>query len=58
MIDEIFDRTYQAGRNGLNADIAKAVHSLGAAVRNAFVVLNRIEYQSPWANRAAGRRKL
>lgn len=56
MIDEIFDRTYQQGRASLNAEIAKAIHGLGAAVRNAFAVLNRIEYQAPWSNRATGRR--
>jgi hypothetical protein len=56
MIDELFDRSYQSGRAGLNAGIVAAALSLGAAIRNAFVVLNRIEYQSPWTGRASGRR--
>ena len=56
MIDELFDRTYQAGRAGLNADIANAAHTFGRAVRNAFAVLNRIEYQAPWTSRGNGRR--
>ena len=56
MIDELFDRTYQTGRDDLNAGMANAVLGLAAAVRNAFVVLNRIEYQAPWTSRRTGRR--
>jgi len=48
MIDEIFDRQYQAGRQQLNASVVDGVSRLGRAVLNAFTVLNRIEYQSPW----------
>ena len=49
MIDELFDRTYQARRADLNAGIGRAFTALAAAVRNAFEVLNRIEYQAPWS---------
>ena len=52
MVDEIFDRTYQAGRAELNGAIVGAVHALADALRNAFVVLNRIEYQAPWSESA------
>ena len=48
MVDEIFDRHYQAGRNELNATIAALFSRLGAAFGNAFKVLNRIEYSAPW----------
>jgi hypothetical protein len=48
MIDEIFDRQYQAGRTELNAAIL-GVGRRFAAVANAFAVLNRIEYSAPWA---------
>ena len=41
MIDEIFDRTYEAGRADLNA-------GLDAAFRR---IVNRIEYQAPWLQR-------
>ncbi|HEY8435040.1 MAG TPA: hypothetical protein VIK68_10590 [Sphingomicrobium sp.] len=51
MIDEIFDRNYQAGRRELNAAIASGFARLGRAVGNAFAVLNRIEYSAPWAAR-------
>lgn len=48
MIDEIFDRQYQAGRTELNAAIFGLGRRLTAAVGNAFAVLNRIEYSAPW----------
>jgi hypothetical protein len=51
MIDEIFDRHYQAGRAELNASIARGFRSLSRTVLNAFAVLNRIEYESPWTAR-------
>jgi hypothetical protein len=51
MIDEIFDRHYQAGRDALNESIASALGRFGRAFGNAFEVLNKIEYQAPWANR-------
>jgi hypothetical protein len=51
MIDELFDRDYQAGRRALNADITKLAARFGAAFGNAFKVLNRIEYSEPWASK-------
>jgi hypothetical protein len=48
MVDEIFDRHYQAGRNALNAAIFGLVSSFAEAFGNAFKVLNRIEYSAPW----------
>ena len=49
MIDEIFDRHYQAGRAELNASLAGAFGRFGKTVDEAFKVLNRIEYSAPWA---------
>lgn len=49
MIDEIFDRSYQANRVELNAAIGRGMKRLGAAIGNSFAVLNRIEYSAPWA---------
>ena len=54
MIDEIYDRDYQAGRAAMTASLAAAFARLGSAIGNAFTVLNRIEYSEPWA---AKRRK-
>jgi hydrogenase maturation factor HypF (carbamoyltransferase family) len=52
MVDEIFDRHYQEGRSELNASIGNAFGRFVDAVSNAFKVLNRIEYQAPWAIKA------
>jgi len=49
MVDEIFDRHYREGRGELNAGIDRALKRLGNAIGNAFDVLNRIEYNAPWA---------
>ena len=48
MVDEIFDRQYQAGRNALNASLSGALARFSKSVSNAFEVLVKIEYQSPW----------
>ena len=48
MIDEMFDRSYRAGRAQLNGSLARGLNRLGDAFMNAFDVLNRIEYQAPW----------
>ena len=52
MIDEIYDRGYRVGRAQLNAGLASGLKKLGRAIDNAFEVLNRIEYDAPWAARA------
>ena len=52
MIDEIFDRNYQAGRDELNNTMLFELSRLGTAVANAFSVLNRIEYDAPWSAKA------
>jgi hypothetical protein len=52
MIDEIFDRQYQAGRAEMNAAIFALGRRFAAGVGDAFAVLNRIEYSAPWAARA------
>lgn len=55
MIDQIFDREYRAARSDLNATLTSGFSRFGQAVGNAFEVLNRIEYDTPWALK---RRKL
>ena len=52
MIDEIYDRLYQDSRGELNVAINGAFARLGRAVSNAFNVLQRIEYDSPWTAKA------
>lgn len=48
MIDELFDREYQARRSELNGTMIRALRNLSEALSNSFRVLNRIEYSSPW----------
>ena len=52
MIDEIFDRHYQAGRQELNRSLIDLAGRLGRSVGTAFKVLNRIEYSAPWTAKA------
>ena len=49
MVDEIFDRNYREGRAELNASIDRAIKQFVNSISNAFNVLNRIEYNAPWA---------
>jgi hypothetical protein len=56
MIDEIFDRHYQAARADLNAGLGLIFREIGITVGNAFKVLNRIEYEAPWLARRRRRR--
>ena len=52
MIDEIFDRTYQQGREDLNAGIDRAVAGIGRGVSATLAVLHAIEWSAPWAKPA------
>jgi hypothetical protein len=51
MVDEIFDRHYREGRAELNASIDRTLKRFGKAIGNTFSVLQRIEYDAPWAPR-------
>lgn len=48
MVDEIYDRNYQAGRAELNAGIDRAVHRIGSTLGKSLAVLHRIEWGAPW----------
>jgi hypothetical protein len=56
MMDELFDRMYQDNRGELNAGVNRAFGQLGHAIDNAFKVLERIEYNSPWTQKSPRRR--
>lgn len=51
MVDEIFDRTYQAGRAELHAGIDDAVRHVARAIMATFESVQRIEWSTPWAPR-------
>jgi len=49
MIDEIFDRGYQAARADMNAGVADAFSGIGQTIGDSLKVLHRIEWSAPWA---------
>lgn len=56
MVDEIFDRTYQAGRADLNAGIGRGLARLGGTIAKSLAVLHRIEWSAPWAGKSTDAR--
>ena len=48
MMDEIYDRNYQAARHTMNAGLAVLFDRFFAAAGNAFKVLHRIQFSAPW----------
>lgn len=55
MVDEIFDRSYQSGRAGLNAGIDRGLGQASRFVLRGFEVLNRIQFAAPWARGSAAK---
>jgi hypothetical protein len=53
MIDEIFDRQYQAGRADFNAGIDRAVSAIGRELGKSLNALHRIEWTAPWSRAAS-----
>jgi hypothetical protein len=51
MVDELFDRGYQAGRVDLNAGLDRVFHRIGAEIRTALAALNRLQWSAPWSER-------
>ena len=49
MVDEIYDRGYQAGRAELHAGIDRAFAAIGRELGKSFSALHRIEWNAPWA---------
>lgn len=58
MIDEIFDRTYQAGRADLNAGLDRAFAALGRTIGDSLKVLHHIEWNAPWATKSKNVRRV
>lgn len=48
MMDEIFDRNYQAGRAALNVDIGKGADRIAKTIGDIFRALHRIQWAAPW----------
>ena len=56
MMDQIFDRNYQAGRSALNTNIDRSLAKLSTAIGNTFRSIHRIQFAAPWNERRAIRR--
>lgn len=51
MIDQIYDRNYQAARATINADIDHSLRALSTAIGNTFRSIHRIQFAAPWNDR-------
>jgi len=52
MVDEIYDRHYQAGRAELNAALSRGFSQIGRLIGHSFKVLHRIEWSAPWEQKS------
>jgi len=57
MIDEIFDRNYQAGRAELNAALVGLGRKLRNTVAPAFLAIHHFEWDAPWTSGAGPKAK-
>lgn len=48
MMDEIFDRQYQAGRTELNAGIDRLLTRLGREIAVTLKAIHAAEFNAPW----------
>jgi len=48
MVDEIFDRGYQAGRAELNAGLDRAFAAISRELGKSLAALHRVEWSAPW----------
>ena len=48
MVDQLFDREYQAGRADLNRGIKALADQLREAIAPIFISMRRIEWDAPW----------
>lgn len=53
MMDEIFDRQYQAGRAELNASLDRAFGSIGREISKGLAAVHRFEWNAPWLRKVA-----
>ena len=51
MVDEIFDRGYQAARSEFHAGLDALFGRIGDALAPVFVTMHRIEWDTPWDSR-------
>ena len=52
MVDEIYDRTYQNGREQLHAGLDRMFEKLGTGLATTFRAIHDIEFAAPWKKSA------
>jgi hypothetical protein len=57
MMDEIYDRNYQAGRAELHAGIDAIARKLRASIVPALSAIHHFEWDAPWAVKAGPKAK-
>ena len=57
MMDEIFDRQFQAGRADLNAGIDRGLERFGRSLMSGFEALNRIQFAAPWTTSRSAKKR-
>jgi hypothetical protein len=58
MVDEIYDRGYQAGRSELHAGIDALVRKLRDAFGPALLALHHVEWDAPWNAKPSGKSRI
>ena len=53
MIDQIYDRQYQAGRAHLHDGIDRLVNKVSASLAETFRAVERVQFDAPWKSRSA-----
>ena len=56
MVDEIYDRHYQEGRQALNDGLDRLFARIGSELGKSLAALHRFEWDAPWT-RSARRKK-
>jgi hypothetical protein len=56
MMDEIFDRQYQAGRADLNAGLDRGFGLIGRELGKSMAAIHRFEWGSPWVRKTVGKK--
>lgn len=52
MIDEIYDRTYQSGREQLHAGIDRGLDKLRRGIGATFRALHKVQFAAPWSKQS------
>lgn len=54
MIDELYDRNYQAARGEMNQHAHGALAAIARDIGRSLAVFHRIQWSAPWASKPKG----